>query len=313
MSKYRNKLPQLNGDIYLTDSGFETTIIFKDGFDLPEFAAFPLINDEKSVKRIYDYYKTHIQIAAEKQLGFILESLTWRASNEWGKKLGFDDAMLYEANHKIMKLLSNLRDEHETDSTRLVISGCIGPRFDGYVISKKMTTDEAFKYHSVQIKTLSETDADMITALTLNYVEEAIGVALSAKANNIPVVISFTTETDGNLPTGMSLREAIGKVDEATSNYPSYFMINCAHPTHFEQILPIGENWTDRIRGLRANASKKSHAELDESTELDDGNPDELGASYFKLKEKLQKLNVVGGCCGTDDRHVSSICNALTS
>ena len=173
-----------------------------------------------------------------------------------------------------------------------------------------MSAEEAEEYHSTQIKTFSETEADMVTAITMNYVEEAIGIAQAAKAFGMPVAISFTVETDGKLPTGQTLKDAIESVDEATGNYPAYFMINCAHPTHFESVLN-SESWTKRIRGIRANSSTKSHEELDESVELDEGNPSELGLQYQQLSGKLKNLNVLGGCCGTDHRHIEEICKTF--
>jgi S-methylmethionine-dependent homocysteine/selenocysteine methylase len=165
-----------------------------------------------------------------------------------------------------------------------------------------MTSTEAANYHSAQIGVFSNTDADMVTAITMNYVEEAIGIAQSAKSHGMPVAISFTT--------GQSLGEAIQNVDNATGNAAAYYMINCAQPSHFEGVLATNQRWPERIRGLRANASRKSHAELNESAELDEGNPAELGLEHRRLLERLKNLNVFGGCCGTDHRHVEEICRA---
>jgi S-methylmethionine-dependent homocysteine/selenocysteine methylase len=277
MAKYRNNLPQLSGDLFITDGGFETTLIFHDGFELPEFAAFDLLKHDQGSDAIRKYYRTYISIAKTHKVGFILESATWRASPDWGKKLGYSDEELAAMNHRAIELLSDIRDEYEDEQTSIVISGCIGPRSDGYTVNDRMSVEEAEAYHTTQIQTLSETEVDMVSAFTINYVEEAIGIVLAAKKIGIPVVISFTLETDGKLPIGQALKEAILEVDSATNNYPVYYMINCAHPTHFYEVLVTGEPWTQRIRGIRANASKKSHAELDEATELDDGNPKELG------------------------------------
>jgi S-methylmethionine-dependent homocysteine/selenocysteine methylase len=174
-----------------------------------------------------------------------------------------------------------------------------------------MTAEEAERYHAVQINTFRDTNADMVTALTMTYANEAIGITRAALAAGLPVVISFTVETDGRLPNGQILAEAITQVDQATNNGPEYYMINCAHPTHFEQALENGESWVSRIQGIRANASCMSHAELDQATELDDGDPIELGRQHRQLSRKMQKLNVLGGCCGTDHRHVEEICKAF--
>jgi homocysteine S-methyltransferase len=150
----------------------------------------------------------------------------------------------------------------------------------------------------------------MIAAITMNYVEEAIGVTRAAEAAKMPIAISFTVETDGRLPTGQTLKDAVIEVDQATGGAPAYFMINCAHPSHFSDVLGRDEPWIRRIRGLRANASKRSHAELDASADLDAGNPAELGRDYRSLLKMHPQINVLGGCCGTDHRHVEAIAGA---
>ena len=201
---------------------------------------------------------------------------------------------------------NDIRQEYETEQSKMPISGCIGPRGDGYIADNAMTAD----YHLPQIKTFRDADADVVTAVTMNYVEEAIGITHAAQSVGMPVVISFTVETDGKLPTGQSLPDAIAQVDRDTNHGPVYYAINCAHPNHFADILTPGESWLERIRSIRANASIKSHEELNESETLDDGNPEELGNQYLELKQKLKNLNVLGGCCGTDERHVEAICKA---
>jgi len=310
MAKYRNNLPQLSGDLFLTDGGIETTLIFHDGFDLPEFAAFDILKRADGVAALRRYYKQYVAVARTHEVGFILEAPTWRSSPDWGAKLGYSAQGLALANRQAIALLEDIRAAYETDRSKMVISGCIGPRGDGYKAEAMMTPAEAEQYHATQIGVLSETQADMVTALTMTYAEEAIGVTRAAQAAGMPVVISFTVETDGRLPSGQTLKAAIEQVDTATDNGPAYYMINCAHPTHFEDALAAGERWTERIGGLRANASALSHAELDEAEELDDGNPAELGHQYRILRGKLGHLNVLGGCCGTDHRHVEAICRA---
>ncbi len=313
MAKYRTNLPQLSGDLFLTDGGIETTMLFLEGLDLPYFAAFHLLNNPKGQEAFRKYFHNHCAIAKKYKVGFILEAVTWRASLDWAKKLGYSKASLDEMLHKAVEFLIPFRDEYENENTKMVISGCIGPRGDGYVPGELMSIDEAEDYHSMQIETLSKTSADMLTVLTLNYVDEAIGIARAAKSHNMPVVISFTVETDGKLPTGQSLREAIEQVETETDQSPIYYKINCAHPTHFENVVSTGEPWLKRIRSLRANASSCSHAELDEAEVLDEGNPEELGIQYRQLREHLPNLNVLGGCCGTDHRHIEAICKACVN
>jgi homocysteine S-methyltransferase len=292
----------------MADGGIETTLVFLDGLDLPHFAAFPLVNSAEGEAALRKYFRTYGELARRLGTGIILETPTWRANAEWAARLGYDAARLAEANRRSVRLVEEIRQECETDRAPIVISGCIGPRGDGYVPDTAMSEREAEDYHGVQIDTFAETAVDLVTAITMNYVEEAVGVTRAAQRAGMPVVIAFTVETDGKLPTGQSLAEAIGQVDAATSGYPAYFMINCAHPSHFDHVVQGGEPWAARIRGLRANASTMSHAELNEATELDAGNPMELGKQYAALRtRKLRQLNVMGGCCGTDERHVEQI------
>ncbi len=312
MAKYRNTLPQLGGGLYLTDGGIETTLIFHEGLDLPDFAAFHLLQTHEGEAALRKYFRTYAEIAKQFGTGLILESATWRANADWGTRLGYTPEVLADANRRAIHLLEEVRNEYETERTPVVISGCLGPRGDGYVPDRAMSEQEAAAYHRDQVETLAGSAADMVCAITMNYVEESLGIARAAQRADMPVAISFTVETDGNLPTGQTLKAAIEQVDDATSGYPCYYMINCAHPAHFEHVLAEGGLWLDRIRGLRANASRKSHAELNESPELDVGNPVELGSQYARLKTRLPRLNVMGGCCGTDHRHVEQIAEACS-
>jgi len=308
MTKYRNALPQLGGDFFLTDGGIETTLIFHDGLELPDFAAFHLLRDTKGQAALRKYFQSYVEVARRRATNIVLESATWRASRDWGQRLGYDDTALAEANRAAIRLLEELRADFEASTGRkAVISGCVGPRGDGYQPSSVMSAVEAERYHQDQIEVFRTTAADMVTAITMNYVDEAVGVAQASKNAGLPVALSFTVETDGKLPTGQSLRAAVEAVDAATESYPAYYMINCAHPTHFEPALEEGEAWTRRIRGLRANASKKSHTELNESPVLDVGDPGELAQEHAALKRRFPEIRVLGGCCGTDHRHIEQI------
>ena len=311
MAKYRNNLPQLSEKLFLTDSGLETTLVFHDGIDLPHFAAFDLMTRTDGRARLRDYFKRHIAIARQAGAGFIFESPTWRASRDWAEKLGYSAAELADVNRASIELLAGMRDEFETPHSPMVISGNIGPRGDGYRPGAMMNVAEARDYHSEQINVFRDTEADMVAGFTLNYVEEAVGIALAARDAAMPVALSFTLETDGKLPSGQSLADAIERVDRDSGAYPVYYMINCAHPTHFEDMLDELGPAIRRVRGLRANASRRSHAALDASTDLDAGDPEELGGEYRRLQRKLPALAVVGGCCGTDHRHVAAIAQAI--
>ncbi len=300
-------LPQLEGGLFLTDGGLETTLIFHEGLELPCFAAFPLLDHGAGRATLRRYYARYVSIARELGVGFVLEAPTWRASADWGTRLGYGAAELGEANRQAIELLARIRADEATERTPMVVSGCLGPRGDGYDPSHLMSADEAAEYHRTQIRTFAGSEADMVGALTLNYVDEAVGIALAARDAGMPAAISFTVETDGRLPTGQPLQDAIEEVDERTEDAPAYYMINCAHPAHFAGALESGREWTRRLRGLRANASTLSHAELDAATELDEGDPESLARDYRELRQRFPHLAVLGGCCGTDHRHVAAI------
>jgi S-methylmethionine-dependent homocysteine/selenocysteine methylase len=307
-SRYRHNLPQLDGSFFLTDGGLETTLIFHDGLDLPQFASFDLLKDDEGTDALRKYFRTYAKLAADNGTGFVLESPTWRANPRWGKEIGYSDEELERLNRKAIGLMEEIREEFESDEATFVISGNIGPQDDGYNPQQLLSADEAEDYHAFQINVFADTAADLVTTMTMTYADEAIGIAQAAKKAGIPSVISFTVETDGKLPNGQALGDAIGEVEAATDGAPAYYMINCAHPTHFDSVLD--GPWRERVQGLRANASTRSHAELDEAEDLDDGDPQDLAARYAALRDKLPALNVVGGCCGTDHRHVTEICSA---
>jgi S-methylmethionine-dependent homocysteine/selenocysteine methylase len=313
MAKYRNCLPQLSGDLFITSGGMETTLIYHEHIQLPCFASFNLLKDESGCEWMKNYLRRFVNIAKKYHIGYILQSATWRANPDWIKKLGYSDEDLNNFNRKSIEILEQIRNEYERENFPIVLNGCIGPRGDGYNPTLLMSPQQAQLYHSKQIQILSQTNADMITAFTLNYPEEAIGIVRAAKDVGMPIIISFTVETDGKLPTGQTLKEAIQIVDNATDNGPAYYMINCAHPTHIEHLCFPNEDWISRIRGIKGNASKKSHAQLNESKELDEGNPIEFGEDIRKLLYKLKHVNVLGGCCGTDDRHVEQICKSCVT
>jgi S-methylmethionine-dependent homocysteine/selenocysteine methylase len=309
MSRYRDQLPQLDQRLFLTDSGLETTLIFHDGYDLPHFAAFGLLDDETGRERLDRYFREHAQVADGVGAGVVLESATWRASSDWAELLGLSADQLADVNRRSIAELDRLREELGEDRA-VVVSGCIGPRGDGYDATVRMDAREAQDYHGVQVRTFAGTQADMVHAMTITYPDEAIGIIVAAQEAGIPVAVSFTVETDGLLPDGTTLGDAIERVDEATDNGAAYFGVNCAHPTHVAPALDPQAPWAHRLRGLRANASRRSHAELDEAETLDAGDPEEFGREYAELRRDNPALTVLGGCCGTDLRHVQAIATA---
>ena len=309
MSPLPRDLPHLGDTIFLTDGGLETTLVFLQGLDLPCFAAFPLLSSEEGRLELERYYAPYLDLARERGLGFVLDTPTWRANADWGERLGYDADRLAEMNRYAVEWARALAEKFPTGAP-IVINGAVGPRGDGYRPTSLMSPAEAEAYHAPQIGSFAEAGADMVTAVTMNYSDEASGIARAARDADIPVAISFTVELDGKLASGESLKEAMEKVDDETHGMPAYYMINCAHPAHFERVLAAGEAWTRRIRGVRANASAKSHAELDESTELDEGDPQDLGQRYRALRSELPQITLLGGCCGTSHRHVLAICEA---
>lgn len=311
-SRYRNALPQLAGDFYLTDAGLETDLIFNKGIDIREFAAHTLLPDPSGRAAVADYLRGFLELARDRDAGFILDSQTWKAHQHWGGDLGETEAELRAANIDSIAFIAGLRAEFADNARPIVLNGVIGPRGDAYAPETAIAAREAETYHATQIGWLAETEADMVTALTFTQSEEAIGLTRAAQSAEMPVVISFTVETDGCLPTGQPLNEAIEAVDAATDNGPSYYMVNCAHPDHFGHMLKHGA-WTRRLRGLRCNASRMSHEELDCCETLDDGDPQELAGQYRAICEQMPWLNIFGGCCGSDLRHVTRIAEAIAA
>jgi S-methylmethionine-dependent homocysteine/selenocysteine methylase len=304
-------LPQLDGSLFVTDGGMETTLIFRRGHDLPHFAAFTLLADEAGEAALRTYYEGYLAVADTAGVGLLLDTATWRASGDWGALLGYADDDLVAANARAVGLLTGLRAERDAShSAPLVVNAVVGPRGDGYRVTARMSAEEAERYHTLQVGALDLAGADLLTALTMSYAEEAIGVTRAAASQGIPVAVSFTVETDGRLPSGQLLVEAVEQVDAETDCAPTYFMVNCAHPTHFADVLASPDPALERIRGVRANASTKSHAELDEAEELDAGDPMSLADEMLALCRRRPSLNILGGCCGTDERHIGAIASA---
>ena len=302
-------LPQLDR-LFLTDAGLETDILFNRGIDLPHFASVTLLKTEAGRQALVDYFCGFLELAKRMGSGLILESATWRASRDWAEPLGLSETELDGLNRAAVQMLVQLRKTYQSVVPHIVVSGCIGPRGDGYDPGRIMSIEESEVYHSQQASVLAAAGADMLTGITMTNIPEAIGLARAARALEAPVAISFTVETDGRLPTGDRLADAVTAVDEAVSAYPAYYMINCAHPAHFASVLDEAAEWTSRIRGVRANASRCSHAELDAMTELDTGDIAELAALHRDLRQRFPNITVLGGCCGTDLRHVTAIAEA---
>jgi len=299
-----NFLPDTAGGVLLTDAGLETVLVFEHGLDLPSFAAFPLLDDPAGRELLASYVGGFLQLAAEQGTGFVLETPTWRANPAWGPSVGYDAEALRRVNQDAVGFARALADRHDV---KAAVSGCVGPRGDGYVPGDLLSPEQAFEHHRAQVTDLAEAGADLVTSFTLSYSDEAVGFVGAASAAGIPAVVGFTVETDGRLPSGEGLGAAIERVDHLTGGYAAWFMLNCAHPEHVAPGLAGAGEWRQRVGALRANASRMSHTELDAVETLDDGDPAELAAGYLGLRPLLPGVRVLGGCCGTDLRHVTAI------
>lgn len=288
---------------YVSDGGLETDLIFHHGVDLPEFASFPLVGDEAGRALLRRYYDGYADVARRADAGLTLESPTWRANPDWGARVGYDADDLERANTGAIRFLQSVRDSY-ADLTDVRIIGAIGPRGDGYVAGEQADPDEAADYHAAQVSAFAAAGADLVAAYTLTGPEEGMGIVRAARAAGVPVLVGFTVETDGRLPDGTSLRDAVARVDEADA--PDGFIVNCAHPTHIAPALDGGD-WLPRVVQVNPNASTQSHEELDAAEELDTGDLGLLRSSYDALRPSLPSLQIVGGCCGTDASHVAAL------
>lgn len=296
---------------YLTDGGFETDMLFNEGFDLPAFAAIALLDDDAAKPVVAKYFGRFLEMAGMADTGFVLDTITWRGGIHWGSQINRSPAQMIELNEAAANFAREIAGKWEAFVSPVIVNGVVGPAGDGYAPGQALDPVQAQSIHARQIEVLSRAGAEMISAITMTHVGEAVGIARAASAEDLPVVVSFTVETDGRLPSGETIGEAIGATDEATGSAPIYYMINCAHPDHFREALDNGAQWVDRIGGVRANASRLSHAELDAAETLDDGDPVEFGQLHVELADLLPNLRVVGGCCGTDHRHVGCVSHRL--
>jgi homocysteine S-methyltransferase len=288
----------------MTDGGLETDLIFNRGIDLPEFAAFPLVDTDEGRDALLNYYSAYLQLAVQAEVPVLLETPTWRANPDHATALGYDAEALDRVNRRSVDLLTELAQEYDDELAGWQVGGILGPRGDGYLTAGGVDPAAAADYHRPQLAAFAAAGADRATVLTLTDVGEGIGIARAAADVDLPVVIGFTVETDGRLPDGSTLASAVAAVDAAAA--PSYFLINCAHPTHIAHALDDGP-WQRRIGGLRVNASTMSHAELDAAEELDDGDPAQLAADQLQLLAAFPDIEVLGGCCGTDVRHIAEM------
>ncbi len=298
-------LPQLSGERFVTDGGIETDLIHHHGLELPHFAAFPLVESAEGQDVLERYYSDYASIARRAGAGLLLEAPTWRANPDWGRRLGYSAAGLDRANRAAVALMRRFREHHEASVSRVLVGGVVGPRESGWSAGPQVDADEATAYHRAQVRAFAEAGADVVSAHTLSEVGEAVGVVRNARDLGLPVAIAFTVEVDGLLANGATLAETVALVD--TLAPPDYFLVNCAHPDHIEGAVSVPGPWRERVVGLLSNASTQSHEQLEEASELDEGDPQLLAAAHSRIERLLPGLSVVGGCCGTDSRHVAAL------
>ena len=299
--------PRLKDKIYLTEGGTETEILYKWGYALPEFAMFPLLDNPEADAVIRDMYRRYFDVAAEHNTGMLVLGHDYRASPDWGAKLGYSPEGLAEMERRTVRFLDEIRAEYSAKVTDAYIAGCIGPRGDAYGTGAEIGENEAEDYHSVQLPTLRETPADMAIAVTFNNIPEAVGVIRAAEGIGLPIGVSLTLTTESRLRSGPTLRKAVETIDERTNGAAAWFGTNCSHPLEFEPALADEGPWIERLRYMRPNAVKMEKLALCKLGHLEDGDPVELGHQMGDLARRYPQMDLLGGCCGTDERHLDEI------
>ncbi len=297
---------QREGVFYLTEGGQETEIMYKHGHDLPEFAMFPLLDNEQATADLRAMYERYLETAARHGFVALMGGLDYRASADWGAKLGYSAQALAEIELRAIEFLRDVAKPF-AGQAEILISGVIGPRGDAYALNRTITADEAEDYHSAQLETLKRANVDLACAMTFNNTEEAIGVSRAAARIGLPLSIYFTLTSASRLRSGPSVHEAIKTVDAATGDArPDFYGINCSHPLEFEPALEPGD-WIERVRSLRPNAALMEKQQLCQIGHLVDGDPPELGQQMGALARRYPHIDVWGGCCGTWDTHLDEI------
>ena len=299
--------PRLEGKFYLTEGGTETEILYKWGYELPEFAMFPLLDNPEADECIRGIYRRYFDVAEANNTGLLIMGHDYRASPDWAKKLGYSLEGLAEMQHRTIGFLTDMRAEYDGRVSDVYVSGCIGPRGDAYGTGGDISEAEAEDYHSVQLSTLKETHADMAIGVTFNNIPETIGLIRAAKTIGVPLGVSLTLTPEARLRSGPTLKEAVETIDEKTDGAAAWFGTNCSHPVEFEPAISDAGPWTGRLRYIRPNASKMEKMVLCKLGYLEDGDPVELGKQMGDVARRFPKADILGGCCGTDERHLGEI------
>ena len=304
---------QVSGLIYLTEGGQETEVMYRHGFDLPEFAMFPLLDQPDAVEVVRAMYSAVLDTAERHGCAVLLGGLDYRASPDWAGLIGYDPTALAAMQTRAIEFLREVSDPYRDRLPDVRIAGIVGPRGDAYQVNPTITADESEEYHSVQLATLAASGVDLVEAMTFNNVDEAVGLARAASSAGLPLSVSFVLDSDHNLNGGPSLKEAIESVDAAAgSDRPAFYGINCSHPFEFMPAIESGE-WFKRIRCLRPNAAAADKISLCTLGHLEEGDPVELGSLMGQLAADYPHIDIWGGCCGTWDKHLDHIARSVTS
>ncbi|MEH6478277.1 MAG: homocysteine S-methyltransferase family protein [Sneathiella sp.] len=304
---------QQDGTFYLTEGGTETEIMYKFGYELPQFAMFPLLDNPQAFAELQDMYRRYLDTAAKHQFKVLMGGLDYRASPDWGKKLGYSEDGLADMQHRSIKFLRDIAKPYEDQIPGILIVGIIGPRGDAYSLNKTITADEAEDYHGVQLATLKSAEVDLVWAATFNNIPEAIGVSRAAAQAELPICISFSLDSNNRLNSGPTVKQAIETVDFETGDAkPDFYGINCSHPLELEPALEAGD-WFKRVRNIRPNAVLMDKISLCKLGHLEEGDPVELGQQLGDLARRYPHIDIWGGCCGTWETHLDHIATNISA
>ena len=295
------------GTLYLTEGGTETEIMYKYGYELPEFAMFTLLENKSAKAEMRAMFERYLDTVAEYGYCALMGGIDYRASSDWGDKLGYSRQALADIQQGCVEFLRDIAEPYADQIPRILFAGLLGPRGDAYGTGDQITATEAEDYHSMQLESVKAADADLALAATFNNIPEAIGVARAASKIGIPLCISFSLDSTSRLNSGPSFREAVETTDtESGEARPQFYGLNCSHPLEMEPALEPG-NWFQRVRMLRPNAVMMEKIALCKIGHLEDGDPEELGEQMGSLAQRYAHIDIWGGCCGTCETHLGQI------
>lgn len=304
-----------SGATFLTDGGIETRLIYEFGIDLPDFASFLALFDDRGRAALREIYRGYLAVAAEFRMPMLVGAPTWRAHPECLRRFGFAKADdLRRVNAEAVAFLQDLRRETRTE-TLVHIAGVIGPRRDGYRAEDAPALDEARAYHEAQAQALAGLGVDLLYAPTFPSRDELAGVAQAMARTGLAYALAPVIDPKGRLLDGHSFAEAVRLVDESTDPKPLYFLAGCVHPSTFLAAAAEGGDRTmprmpGRLAGIKANASPLPPEELDRLGHLDADAPAVLAQEILAARRRYG-LRILGGCCGTNDRHIRALAEAV--